>query len=175
MWNPSVVSNKTWISKLLSEYGVDCIPMEMPFPIMQQFLLNADIILGLKGSKKGIELFCSVLSLGEVSIDDSNFYKDSQLLILNSSHYGSIIDSSDDKELYIVGDSNIINPAATLNVTINSKYFDGSYPSEATLIKNTIKTSIGSFMGFSPNKVINFTYGSRTSFYYHNLLNSYFR
>ena len=52
-YNPALLLDKNWLLKRLGDYGVDFIPMEFPLPVIQQFLLNADIILGTRGSKKG--------------------------------------------------------------------------------------------------------------------------
>ena len=65
-YNPALLLDKNWLLKRLGDYGVDFIPMEFPLPVIQQFLLNADIILGTRGSKKGVELFLSVMTLRTV-------------------------------------------------------------------------------------------------------------
>ena len=83
-YNPALLLDKNWLLKRLGDYGVDFIPMEFPLPIIQQFLLNADIILGTRGSKKGVELFLSVMTLGTVSVNFNSFYADPQVLLLNS-------------------------------------------------------------------------------------------
>lgn len=174
IYNPVLTTNKKWIVKMLADYGVEFLPLDLPLNVLQQFLLNVDTIMGIRGSRKGIELFCSVTSMGEVTIDDSGFYSTPTAILLNSDDQGVIVDSSDDPERFLVGDSSVINPAVSLTINVASKYFGGTTPTDSALIKSTLESCIGLFLGFSPNRTVTFNYSSRANFYYHNLLNSYF-
>ena len=136
VYNPALLLDKNWLLKRLGDYGVDFIPMEFPLPVIQQFLLNADIILGTRGSKKGVELFLSVMTLGTVSVNFNSFYADPQVLLLNSLIQGHIVGDTADPKFYLIGNSDIINPAVTFSATINSKYFGTSYKD---IIVSTIK------------------------------------
>jgi hypothetical protein len=109
-YNPALLLDKNWLLKRLGDYGVDFIPMEFPLPVIQQFLLNADIILGTRGSKKGVELFLSVMTLGTVSVNFNSFYADPQVLLLNSLIQGHIVGDTTDPKFYLIGNSDIINP-----------------------------------------------------------------
>lgn len=170
-YNPALLLDKNWLLKRLGDYGVDFIPMKFPLPVIQQFLLNADIILGTRGSKKGVELFLSVMTLGTVSVNFNSFYADPQVLLLNSLIQGHIVGDTTDPKFYLIGNSDIINPAVTFSATINSKYFGTSYKD---IIVSTIKKALPSWLGFSPNKTINITTNTASSYYFHPLLNPYF-
>ena len=119
-YNPALLLDKNWLLKRLGDYGVDFIPMEFPLPVIQQFLLNADIILGTRGSKKGVELFLSVMTLGTVSVNFNSFYADPQVLLLNSLIQGHIVGDTTDPKFYLIGNSDIINPAVTFSATITA-------------------------------------------------------
>lgn len=172
--NAAVLMDKKWLLKKLDELGVSDLPLGYPIQIMQQYLLNADTVCRTRGSKIGIELYCSLLSLGEVTVDDSNFYAETSLLILDSTTQGFITEDNSMNRFYLCGDSEDINQEVTLNITIKSKYFNGQYPNESNIIKSYIENTIGNQLGFSPDREVNFTYQSRSEFYFHELLNSYF-
>ena len=172
--NAAVLMDKKWLLKKLDELGVSDLPLGYPIQIMQQYLLNADTVCRTRGSKIGIELYCSLLSLGEVTVDDSEFYAETSLLILDSTTQGFITEDNSVNRFYLCGDSEDINQKVTLSITIKSRYFNGQYPNEANIIKSYIESTIGNQLGFSPDREVNFTYQSRPEFYFHGLLNSYF-
>lgn len=170
--NFAVLMDRKWLLKRLEEFGVTDIPWDYPLPIIRQYLLNVDTLCRTRGSKIGVELYCSLLSLGEVTIDDSNFYVEPTMLMLDSTSQGFITEDSEENFYYLCGDNSF--PQETLNITIKSRYFNGSYPIEAATIKEYIEKTIHRHLGFSPNRVVTFNYQTRVDFYFHNLLNPYF-
>lgn len=172
--NPAILMDKKWLLKGLEEFGVTDIPLDYPIQIIRQYLLNVDTVCRTRGSKIGIEFYCSLLSFGEVEVDDHNFYKDETLLLLDSTLQGFITEDNSKSRFYLCDDSKGINQEVTLSVTIRSKYFNGKYPDEAKVIRSYIEGTIGKQLGFSPNRKITFRYRERGDFYYHNLLNPYF-
>lgn len=172
--NAAVLMDRKWLLKKLDEFGVTDMPLDYPIQIIQQYLLNVDTICRTRGSKKGIEFYCSLLSFGEVIVDDTNFYGNSEVLFLDSLNRGFIVSNNDEEFLYLCSDSMELNPNLQLVINIKSKYFNGQYPKEEVTIKNYIEKTIGSQLGFSPKKEITFNYSSCSDFYYHKLLNSYF-
>lgn len=168
--NPALLMDRKWLLKLLSEYGITGFPLNYPIAAIQQFLLNADTILGTRGSKIGIELYCSVLSLGKVVVDDTSFYTDPKILLLDSPIQGYITSDNEVNPLYIVDDTSIINPETLLRIQISSKYFSGEY---SEVIKSYIEGTIKDWVGFS-NVNVRFVYSESADFYYHKLLNPYF-
>lgn len=171
--NASVLMDKKWIIKKLEEYGINGLPLDYPIQILRQYLLNVDTVCRTRGSKIGIELYCSLLSFGEVTVDDKNFYAASRVLLLDSIKNGYITDDNKLDKFYLTDDTSILNAATTLKIDISSKYFNGDYPNEALLIQNFLKSSIKSNLGFSKTNVI-FKFSSRRDFYFHKLLNQYF-
>lgn len=170
--NPILLTDKKWLIKKLSDYGVDFIPMEFPLEIIQQFLLNADVILGTRGSAKGFELFLSVMTLGEVKVDYSNFYTEPSILILNSRVQGNLTGDNVSGSYYPVDDDSQVNGNVSLEVTINSSYFSDSTIKE--LIMDTIEKVYPMFLGFSPNCQVTFTTSAASKPYFHSLLNRFF-
>lgn len=171
--NAAVLMDRKWLIKKLEEYGVTDLPFTYPIQILRQYLLNVDTVCRTRGSKIGIELYCSLLSLGEVTVDDSKFYMDSDVLFLDSSDSGYIIENNDATTFYLTDSNVTFKKESILKVTIKSKFFDGKHPTEAQLIQNFIKSSIKRNLGFSKVN-ITFTFTSRDEFYFHKLLNRYF-
>lgn len=171
--NFAVLMDRKWLIKKLEEYGVTDLPLTYPIQILKQYLLNVDTVCRTRGSKIGIELYCSLLSLGEVTVDDRVFYSDSNVLLLDSVTNGYITEDNKANKFYLTGDSSVLDVMTTLRITIKSRYFNGDYPMEASLIQNFLKTSIKRNLGFSKANVI-FTFASRKDFYFHKLLNRYF-
>ena len=171
--NAAVLMDRKWLIKKLEEYGVTDLPLNYPIQILRQYLLNVDTVCRTRGSKIGIELYCSLLSLGEVTVDDSKFYMDSDVLFLDSSDSGYIIENNDATTFYLTDSNVTFKKESVLKITIKSKFFDGRHPTEAQLIQNFIKSSIKRNLGFSKVNVT-FTFTSRDEFYFHKLLNRYF-
>lgn len=171
--NAAVLMDRKWLLKKLEEFGVTDLPLDYPIQIIRQYLLNVDTVCRTRGSKIGVELYCSLLSFGEVTVDDRNFYADSRVLLLDSTTNGYITGDNKANIFYLTGDNSLLNTETTLGITIKSRYFNGDYPAEAQLIQNFIRDSIGRNLGFSNAKVI-FTFEGRKDFYFHKLLNQYF-
>lgn len=171
--NPALLNDNKWILKRLEDYGFDNIPYEMPTAILQQVLLNVSTLLRTRGSKIGVQLFCSVFSLGEVEIDDSEFYSQGLALIPDSPSQGFITDDSENNVFFLIDDTDVLTSSEPLNIEISSAYFSEDSLS-AQVIKDFLKSSIDEWLGFNPEKQITFTFKDRDFFYYHKLLNSYF-
>ena len=171
--NTAVLMDRKWLIKKLEEYGVTDLPLSYPIQILRQYLLNVDTVCRTRGSKIEIELYCSLLSLGEATVDDKDFYSDSNVLLLDSVTNGYITEDNNSDKFYLTGDSSVFDVTTTLRITIKSKYFNGNYPTVALLIQNFLKSSIKRNLGFSKANVI-FTFASRNDFYFHKLLNQYF-
>lgn len=171
--NPAMLLDKKWLLKSLAEYGVSDLPIGYPIQIMQQYLLNVDTVCRIRGCKKGIELYCSLLSFGEVTINDDDFYSDPRAIFLDSLHSGYLTDTSEGSDFYLISDSEEVNPRVTMSITVRSKYFNGEYPTEAAEIKDYIQRTIHKNVGFG-NVGFIFKWESRADFYFHELLNKYF-
>lgn len=172
--NYAVLMDKKWLLKKLDEFGVTDLPLEYPIQIMRQYLLNVDTVCRTRGSKMGIEFYCSLLSFGEVTVDDSDFYAETKLLLLDSEIQGYITEDNSKNKYHLCDDSNNLSYEVALDISIKSKYFNGQYPKESEIIKSYLEKTIDRQLGFSPNKTVNFTYNSRSDFYFHELLNPYF-
>lgn len=170
--NPAVSMDKKWLLKKLSDYNIE-FPYDYPIQVIQQVLLNADTLLGLRGSKIGLELLCSVLTLGEATVNDKYFYQDAKILTLNSKSTGFIVDSTDDPKYYLVNNNSYINPSASLSIAVKSKFFSGGYSDVERTIKDYVQESVKKFIGFS-NYSLSFNFQGRSDWYFHKLLNKYF-
>lgn len=172
--NYAVLMDSKWLLRKLEEFGISDLPLAYPVRIIQQYLLNVDTVCRTRGSKIGLELYCSLLSLGSVTFNDDEFYAASRLLLLDSETQGFITDDTNKKKFYLSSSTVDFDQASFLTITINSVYFNGEHPNEAELIKSYIENTIESRLGFSPGKVVTFNYGPATKFYFHKLLNPYF-
>lgn len=172
--NFAVLMDRKWLLKKLEEFGITNIPLDYPIQIIRQYLLNVDTVCRTRGSKIGIEFYCSLLSFGEVTVEDSSFYGESEILFLDSVDRGFLVNDNDEDFFYLCSDSSEVNPDLQLIINIRSKYFNGQYPQEEAIIKNYLESTINDQIGFSPNKKVTFNYSPCSDFYYHKLLNSYF-
>lgn len=169
--NSAVCTDKTVLLRYLLDYGVT-LPYGLPVIILQQFLLNVDTLMAYKGSRLGIILLCSVLSLGEVTLDETHFGLKSQLLYPDDlDKY--ITGDNNNGYWYLCSDSDEISPQSTLDITIESLYADGDHAEELAVIEQTIRDLIEDFVGFYKTEVT-ITWQSRASLYFNEHLNSYF-
>lgn len=169
--NPALLNDNKWILKKLADYGLTGIPQELPTAILQQVLLNVGTLIRTRGSKIGVELFCSVFSLGEVHLDDSDYYTESGMLIPNSRVQGFITSDSEGPFFYIVDDTENLVSVDPLLINVSSVYFSTEY---SEVVKRFLEETINSWLGFNPGKNVIFTFTDRDAPYYHKLLNSYF-
>lgn len=169
--NPALLNDNKWILKKLADYGLTGIPQELPTAVLQQVLLNVGTLIRTRGSKIGVELFCSVFSLGEVHLDDSDYYTESGMLIPNSNVQGFITADSEGPFFFIVDKTEDLVSVDPLLIDISSVYFSTEY---SEVIKTFLEEAINSWLGFNPGKKVLFTFAERETPYYHKLLNSYF-
>lgn len=167
--NPLLLNDPKWLILRLADYGLTGIPQELPVAILQQVLLNAGTLLRLRGSKMGLELFCSIFSLGEVTYDDSEFYALSQVIWPNSTIEGYIAADNVNPYFHLLDDSDQLSTVNPLEIEISTPYFGVN-----SVVKEFIEATIGDWLGFSPGKRIEFSWYHREAPYFHNLLNPYF-
>lgn len=172
--NPALLNDNKWLLKRLADYGITNVPYEMPTAILQQVLLNAGTLLRTRGSKIGVELFCSLFSLGQVTLDDSEFYGQSGELIPNSLIQGYITEDLKNDVFYIVDKTEDLLVFEPLTIQISSRYFNGETIEYQQVIQKFLQDSISEWLGFNPGKQIVFNFSARNTFYYHKLLNPYF-
>lgn len=167
--NPVLLNNKRWLLRKLSELGF-IFPESFPIIVLQQVLLNADILVKMRGSKIGTELFCSILTLGEVHLDDAYAHGRIQALIPNSIFNGFITEESGDT-LYIIDDLELIKSKDVLNITISSSLFSKPYAKD---IQEYVIKEIKNWVPFNLQEGVHFVFNNRNDIFYHSLLNSYF-
>lgn len=169
-----VLTDRKVIHRHLNDFGI-VLPMDYPMEILMQVLLNADTFCGTRGSKIGLIFFLSVLSLGEVIIDDSMFYKMPDYLILDSLTNGYIAIDTDLPYFNLISDESSLATTQDLDIVIKSKYFNGNYPDEAAIIQSYLnEETISKQLWFTYNLNLTIDFQTRSEFYYHNLLNRYF-
>lgn len=172
-----VLTDRKVIHRHLADFGIS-LPFDYPMEILMQVLLNADTFCGTRGSKIGLEFFLSVLTLGEVTIDDSNFYKMPDYLILDSLTNGYVAEHDDRPYFNLISDESSLTATQDLGIVIESKYFNGSYPDESAIIEEYLTgddyKTIKSQLWFTYNLNLTIEFQTRSEFYYHNLLNKYF-
>lgn len=170
--NPAVCTDKAVLIRALQDYGVT-LPYGLPVIVLQQFLLNVDTLMAYKGSRLGIILICSVLSLGEVTLDESQFGIRTHLLYPDDLDKYITGDNDNDYYWYLCSDSDEIAPQSELGIGIDSLYADGNHTEELAVIEQTIRDSIEDFVGFY-DTIVSITWQSRNSLYFHEKLNTYF-
>ena len=169
-----VLTDRKVIHRHLNDFGI-VLPMNYPMEILMQVLLNADTFCGTRGSKIGLIFFLSVLSLGEVTIDDNLFYLMPDYLILDSLTNGYIAVDTELPYFNLINDERYLTGTQDLGIVIRSKYFNGDYPDEAAIIREYLnEETISKQLWFTYNLNLTIDFQPRDEFYYHNLLNRYF-
>lgn len=166
--NPLLLNDPKWLILRLADYGLTGIPYELPVAVLQQVLLNAGTLLRLRGSKKGLELFCSVFSLGEVEYDDSQFYTEGTVLWPDSLSEGFVTSDNTNPFLHLLDDNSQITSVAPLSVTVQTPYYQDD------TVKGFLQNNIKDWLGFNLGNDVTFEFLNRDSAYFHPLLNQYF-
>lgn len=169
-YNLALLQDRTWLIVRLSEYGIN-LSRDLPIPVLQQFLLNAETITSLRGSKIGLQLWVSVLTLGQVTINDTDMYKDPLFLLLDSVLQGYMMSDSNQTAYAMVSDSIQLILDTTLGVTVQSKYYGTS---DWTNIEQFLRDNIESQVAFPGNLTVNYSFSTRAQYYFHPLLNTDF-
>ena len=165
--NPAVLTDRKWLLKKLDEIGVKDFPENYPLEPMQLFLLNADTIFRTRGSKIGLELYCNVLTLGQVDYIDTDFYKDLSIIQLDSPIQGYITADNSKDIFYLASDSSEVNPEVSLVVSINTPFYNND------VVKKYLKDTLKRQIGFG-NAEITLRFSDSDKRHYHKLLNPYF-
>lgn len=173
-YNPALCTNSKWLSRYLSDFGITHIPDKFPIFALQQLALNADTLLGLKGSLEGVTLLCAICSFGKVTIDTSDFIKKSLWLYPDSLIDGIITGSSVESTWRYLVNTNEVEQQGSLGITIKSKLFNGNYAEEAAAVQEFLTYMLERYLGFKGNSVINIQYQSDNKFYYHHLQNPFY-
>jgi hypothetical protein len=120
-------------------------------------LLNAQTVMALKGSKLGLKFFLWVLTVGDITVDDSSFYPATDFIRLSDTYYGYVsnIDPLASPDLFLFSGSDNFT-IQELTIDIATKY--DSLTSMQTYIQDHIKKFI-SFASDSAVITINFTNG----------------
>ena len=172
--NVSLCTDEIWLRKYLRDAGFSDIPSGFPVAPMQQMLLNADTIMGLRGSYLGLELLLSVCTLGEVSVDTSRLLSKVLVVFPSSTDYGFITADSDTDHLYLADNTDIALDSQ-LSITVSSLYFEGAHTKEADAIKSYLDRVIKDYVGYTHNLKINWTCQGRSDKVYHKLLGDFFK
>lgn len=170
--NYGVLTDRKWLIKKLNDLGVSGVPFDYPLPILIQLLLNVGTLNSYKGSLKGLELYCSLLSLGEATIDASKYSHKSRIILLDSLTRGYLTEDNSGILRCLCGSTESIDPVSTLDINIRSKFFTGGSKDEA-LILGYLKDTVELWLPFG-KKQVNIHSDYRPEFYYHELLNPYF-
>ena len=166
--NPLLLNDPKWLILRLADYGLTGIPQELPVVILQQVLLNASTLLRLRGSKMGLELFCSIFTLGEVAYDDSEFYTVGTVIWPDSLTEGFLTADNVNPYFHILDDSDQLTSQEPLEIEIETPYYDNN------AVREFVEGAINDWLGFNPGKEITFIWDDRETPYFHDLLNPYF-
>lgn len=173
LFNPLLLTNKKWLIKILEEYGF-FIPYEFPIEIMQNILINANAIMESRGSLKGVEFFCSAVTLGEVTVNGDNFYQPTDRFLLDTTVMDTIVEDTLHPVFYLSDSTGFTSSPSSLEVTIQSIFYDGTHVAEATSLTNYLRTTLPEYLGFNHLLELTITEQSRATRFYHELLNNHF-
>lgn len=81
IYNAVLNTNLAHLRKVLSRYGYPEIPEDFPKEILDNMYLNAENVFRLQGSKMGLDYLLRVLTCGEPTINDADFYPKASYII----------------------------------------------------------------------------------------------
>lgn len=164
---------KKWLLKKLADYGL-VLPSDFPLPVIMQSILNVNTLFRLRGSYSGVELFCSLMSLGEVSVDSTNFYTDSACVLLDSILNGFLPTNNVDSIYKLPASTDTLEYPSNITINISSVYFTTENNTlYGASIKEFIESKIRDFLPFT-NGDVTINYSTRIEYFFHPLLNERF-
>lgn len=150
IYNPLLLTETKWLSKRLTDYGF-YVTKEYPWQPLQALLMNVHSVTRLKGTRVGLKTLLMLLTLGDVSIDLSNFMVNPDALYLNSLDGDGIItgDDSSNVQMYLVNDRNVYEPPRSLTISIDTVYANNS------VVKAYVEALVPDWIIVAPNCTIN--------------------
>lgn len=122
-YHPILSADLRALRVLIEDLGYPPVPDDFPKEILDNMILNAQHVNALKGSKLGLKYWLWVLTVGDVTIDDSAFYPVSNYIRPSDDYYGYVSNVSPlgTPDLYLFdGAANF--GSQTLDVSIDTPY-----------------------------------------------------
>lgn len=174
VYNPILSLDKKWLIKQLEEFGVFNFPDTIPMEILVQFVGNISSIMGLRGSKLGVEFVCSLLTFGEVTVTDSTYYSTPKLFLLDSPNSALAVDDTADPRLYLVTNTSDLKDNKTVTIAIESPLWSiGASEEIQEIVSGFLEQFLRTYVPFSDSPTITVTYTARAEKFKHSLLNSF--
>lgn len=174
VYNPILSLDKKWLIKQLEEFGVFNFPDTIPMEILVQFVGNISNIMGLRGSKLGVEFVCSLLTFGEVTVTDSTYYSAPKLFLLDSPNSALAVDDTTDPRLYLVTNTSDLKDNKTVTIAIRSPLWStGASEEIQEVVSGFLEQFLKAYVPFSDSPTITVTYTARAEKFKHSLLNSF--
>lgn len=189
-FNPALCCNIKWLQKMAADYGFEDIPDNYPIEPIQMLLLNVNVIRSLCGTKLGTELLVSTLTLGEVTIDESQFIRETSILFpdglggppLEQVTNGTICDNNVGNIYSLCDSDEIYTNTPHLGVTVATKFHPANYhpyddPDVDALLRSMmgyIEKILPKYIGFLGEGTVGLTFYHRDDYFYHSKLNPYF-
>jgi len=174
VYNPILSLDKKWLIKQLEEFGVFNFPDTIPMEILVQFVGNISSIMGLRGSKLGVEFVCSLLTFGEVTVTDSTYYSAPKLFLLDSQNSALAVDDTADPRLYLVTNTSDLKDNKTVTIAIESPLWSiGASEEIQEIVSGFLEQFLTTYVPFSDSPTITVTYTARAEKFKHSLLNSF--
>ena len=146
IFNPILQTDTKWIAKRLTDYGF-FVSHDYPWQPLQALLMNVHSVTRLKGTKVGIKALLMLLTLGDVTIDTTNFVNTPDAIYPDAIDGDGYITGNDttNSQRYIVNDRNVYEPPRSLTISISSIYANNS------VVKTYVETLIKDWITVAPN------------------------
>lgn len=147
VYNPVLLTNKDYLRQMVNEQGYPEVPFDFPKIILDNMWLCAEDVMLLMGSKIGLKYLLRVLTCGNVTTGEGDFYpKDDYIVLsdLESGYLPSDQDIIDEEQLYLF-DGLINFTGGNLDIVIATPFHNNQS------IKDYINSNIRRFLGFSDN------------------------
>ena len=146
IFNPILQTDTKWIAKRLTDYGF-FVSQDYPWQPLQALLMNVHSVTRLKGTKVGIKALLMLLTLGDITIDTTNFVSTPDAIYPDAIDGDGYITGNDttNSQRYIVNDRNVYEPPRSLTISISSIYANNS------VVKTYVETLIKDWITVAPN------------------------
>lgn len=144
-YNPLTNFKQQLLIRKLEDLGFPKIPSDYPVLLLQQMLLNSGNIMRYRGSKKGIILFLQSCTLGEVTLDVSNYFPQNPFITPSDFLGGTgflpddVTNAEESKYLY---DADAEELDSSFSATIKTFYHNNQ------TVVNYVRSSLVEFLPF---------------------------
>lgn len=173
--NPLLCTDKKWLIRYIRDFFPVDIPEALPCICLQQFALNLQVMLRMRGTLEGMKLLCEGAILGTATFTNITLAGDFYYLFPDSILDTYITDTNDEETFRYLVDNNDFLQGSSISVSLKSKVFAGISANDRAEIISFIKDLIKMSVGFSKDISVSVTTTTLAAYVYPDTFNDYFK